>query len=432
LQLVKESQMELLDTLRIEQLYRPVDRNNWFISSQVIYPSVKMFGFDAYGSFVNVYSDINVEPAFTKKTFNNTILKYNDSANKRSLEYWEKTRPVPLMEDEVRDYKKKDSLELVRKDPRYLDSLDRKRNKITLPGVLLFGQSFSNEKKRSNISIPSLLDQLSFNPAEGWVINTGFSWSKRLDTTASGRRIIRISPVLRYGFSNKHFNPHITLVYSFGKKYASSFMLSGGKRVFQFNANSPIGEKGNSISSLLSEENRIKSYEATYLRGSFRKGIGDGFSWVVGFQYQGRRPLDNTTSYTWRDKADRAYTPNYPNEIMTQNIERHKVFFALLGITFQPGARYIELPGRKINVGSKYPVFGLSYTRSFHNLFGSDADFSKWKFTIRDDINLKLAGSFRYRIGMGGFIDNDKVYVPDFNHFRIPEQLPIAAYLPVQ
>lgn len=417
LQLLKESQMELLDTLRIEQLYRPVDSKNWFISSQVIYPSVKMFGFDGYGSFVNVYSEINTEPAFTKKTFNNTILKYNDSANKRTMEYWEKNRPVPLMADEAKDYKKKDSLELARKDPRYLDSLDRKRNKITLPGVLLFGQSFSNEKNRSSVSIPSLIDQLSFNPAEGWVINTGFSWAKRLDTTSSGRRSIRISPVLRYGFSNKHFNPHITLLYSFGKKYASTFLLSGGKRVFQFNANSPIGEKGNSISSLLSEENRIKSYEATYLRGSFRKGIGDGFSWVIAFQYQDRMPLDNTTTYTWRDKAGRAYTPNYPSEIMNQNIEPHKVFFTLFGISFQPGTKYIELPGRKINIGSKYPVFGLSYTRSF-KIFGSDADFSKWRFTVRDDINLKLAGTLRYRLGMGGFIDNDKTYVPDYNHFN--------------
>ncbi|HUR66795.1 MAG TPA: DUF5686 and carboxypeptidase regulatory-like domain-containing protein [Chitinophagaceae bacterium] len=418
LQLLKESQMEFLDTLRIEQLYRPVDRNNWFISTQVIYPSVKMFGFDAYGSFVNVYSDIDIQPAFAKKTFTNTILKYNDSANKRSLEYWEKIRPVPLLEDEVRDYKKKDSLELARKDPRYLDSLDRKRNKVTVPGLLLFGQSFSNEKRRSSISVPSLLDQLSFNPAEGWVISTGFSWAKRLDTSGSGRRSIRISPVLRYGFSNKHVNPYLTFIYSFGKKYASSFLLSGGKRVFQFNNNSPIGEKGNSISSLLSEENRIKSYEATYVRGSFRKGIGDGFSWVLGFQYQDRKPLDNTTDYTWRNKADKAYTPNYPNEIMTHNIARHKVFFALFGISFQPGARYIELPGRKMNIGSKYPVFGLSYTRSFKNFLGTDADFSKWKFTIRDDINLKLAGTFRYRIGVGGFINSDKVYVPDFNHFN--------------
>lgn len=418
LELVKTSQMELLDTLRIEQLYRPIGNGEWFISSQLVYPAVRMFGFDGYGSFVNVYSEIETDPTFTAKTFNNTILKYNDSANKRSIEYWEKNRPVPLLADEARDYEKKDSLEKARKDPHYLDSLDRKRNKFSLPGLVVFGQSFGNSKKRSSISIPSLIDQVSFNPAEGWVWNAGLTWSKRIDTTPSGRKSIRISPVLRYGFSNKHFNPHLTIGYNYGKKYLSTLTLSGGMRVFQFNNNSPIGEKGNSLSSLLSEENRRKTYEATYVRGSLRKGIGDGFSWVIGFQYQDRRPLENTTDYTWRDKPERAYTPNYPNEIMTENIKRHQVFFTLLGFTWQPGTKYIELPDRKVSVGSKYPVFAVNYTRNFSNLFGSDADFSKWRFTVRDDINLKLAGTLRYRIGMGGFIDNDKVFIPDYNHFN--------------
>ncbi len=418
LRLLKESQMELVDTLRIEQLYRPHDRNNWFISSQVLYPSVKFLGIDAYGSFVNVYSDIDVEPVFTKKSFDNTLLKYHDSANKRNTDYWERNRPVPLQEDEVNDYRKKDSLEKARKDPRYMDSLDRKRNKLNPLGILVFGKTLTRERKRSSVSSPSLIDQLSFNPAEGWVIHTGITWSTRLDSASSGRKRITISPSLRYGFSNRHLNPHLTIGYSFGKKYSNSIRMSGGRRVFQFNNNSPIGDKGNTLSCLWSEENRIKSYEAAYLRGSYRKGIGDGLSWVIAFQYQDRRPLENTTHYTWRDKADKAYTPNYPNEIMGENLQRHQVFYTVFGITWQPGARYIELPDRKINVGSKYPVFSIAYTRNYSRFFGSDADFSKWMFTIRDDLNFKLAGTFRYRLGMGGFLDNKKVFIPDYNHFN--------------
>ncbi|MGZ5134432.1 MAG: DUF5686 family protein, partial [Flavitalea sp.] len=75
LQLTKESQMELVDTLRIEQLHMPYDNNVWVINSQVIYPSIKMFGFDAYGSFVNIYSKFEINPEFAKKYFNSTFLK---------------------------------------------------------------------------------------------------------------------------------------------------------------------------------------------------------------------------------------------------------------------------------------------------------------------------------------------------------------------
>jgi hypothetical protein len=208
------------------------------------------------------------------------------------------------------------------------------------------------------------------------------------------------------------------LNYTFGKKYISSIYLSGGKRVFQFNNNSPIGERGNTISSLLSEENRFKSYEAIYFRGSYKKSIGEGFTITTAFQYQDRMPLDNRTDYTWWDKVNREYTPNYPFEIATENIKRHQSFVTLLGISWQPGTRYIELPDRKISVGSKYPLMTLQYIQSYPNLFGSDADFSKWKLSVKDDFNLKLKGVFNYRLGVGGFINNKKVELPDYNHFN--------------
>jgi len=148
LELTKSAQMEILDTLRVEQLYRSYDKDRWFVSNQVIYPAVKLLGFDVYGSFVNVYSGFDPEPDIDKKTFSSTIVKYTDSANKRDDAYWEKNRPVALMADEVRDYQKKDSLEQVRKSPRYKDSIDRKNNKITPVNLLLLGQSFSQTKKR--------------------------------------------------------------------------------------------------------------------------------------------------------------------------------------------------------------------------------------------------------------------------------------------
>ena len=49
--LTKESQMQFVDSMKVEQLYRPLKNDVWAISSQVIYPSVKLLGFDAHGSF---------------------------------------------------------------------------------------------------------------------------------------------------------------------------------------------------------------------------------------------------------------------------------------------------------------------------------------------------------------------------------------------
>jgi len=416
--LTKSSQMQTLDTLRIEQLHRPLNKDTWYVGSQVIYPAIKIFGFDVHGSFVNIYSDFDVNPSFDKKYFNNTILKYTDSSNKKTADYWNERRPLPLMQEEVSDYRRKDSLELVRKDPRYLDSLDKRRNKISPAGILLLGQTFTKSKKRSSVTVPALLEQVNFNPAEALVINTGFSWVKRLDSASASRRSIEIAPTFRYAFGIQRFSPSVQFRYTFGKKYLSSLTLAGGRKVFQFNNGSPIGERGNTLSCLLSEENRIKTYDATFFRAAVRRGIGEGFNFSASVQYQDRTPLDNISDYTWRDKADRTYTPNFPNEIIPVNISHHQAVQFTVGIQWQAGTKYVELPGRKINIGSKYPVLAFQYTQGIPGLLGSDVDFSKWKFTVSDNINLKLRGLFRYRLGAGGFIRRNQVQLPDYTHFN--------------
>ena len=238
-----------------------------------------------------------------------------------------------------------------------MDSLQRIRNKVTVANILLLGQSFQSERKKTSLSIPSLFELLSFNPAEGWVLYPAFVWTKRLDPANSGRKTITIAPNLRYGFANKHFNAHLTVGYSFGKQNATTVSLSAGKRVFQFNNNSPVSDRSNSISCLISEENRIKSYEAKYFRGSFRRDIGNGFTLTAGFQFQDRSPLENRTNFSWRDKKNREYTPNYPFEIMTENIKPHQVFMGIIGLRWQPGNRFLRLLYTPILPRPRCPVF---------------------------------------------------------------------------
>jgi hypothetical protein len=417
LTLTKESQMDFIDTLKIQQLYVPVDKNIWTIKSQAIYPNVKIFGFDAYGGFLNVYSKFDFEPLFDKKYFTSTLLKYTDSARKKTNTYWETARPIPLMQDEIHDYKRKDSLDLASKDKEYLDSVDRETNKVTVLNALLFGQTFVATKRRTELEVQPLPEILSFNIVEGIVLNTGFEWSKRLEENQYSQKRITLAPNIRYGFLNKHFNAHLTARYSFGTKYQSSAMLSGGKRVFQFNNQVNIGPRRNTISTLLSQRNLMLIYEAWYLRGSYTRGVGYGLSWTAAFQFQDRMPLENNSDYTWRKKSDRQFTPNYPVELMNENIKRHQILTGLFRITYQPKSKYIELPEGKINLGSKYPVFSLEYIQAVKNVLGSDEDFSKWKLSIKDDFNFRLRGKFNYKIGAGGFITEKNVQVPDYNHF---------------
>lgn len=417
LQLTKESQMELVDTLHIEQLYFPVANNQWAIKSQVIYPAIKFLGFDATGNFVSVYSKYNLNPAFDKKFFNNVLLKFDTGSNKKTTAYWESVRPLPLTEQEAKDYKRKDSLELVRKDPKYLDSIDRIRNKLTLSSVLLFGKTFSKEKNRESFTINPLIETIAFNTVEGWNLSLRLNYFKRLDSV-NNRKSISITPVIRYGFSNKLLNAYVSANYNYGKKYFSSVSIAGGKRIYQFNNANPISNFGNTISTLVWERNYMKIYQAWFARLNYVKGIGDGLTVGAGLSYQDRLPLENTTDNVWKNWKRRELTPNYPTELITQNFLRHQAFTATMSINWQPGSKYIEFPDRKVNIGSTFPRFNLSYTQALKNVLGSDVDYSKWKFSISDNLNLKLGGALSYRFTMGGFINKTKVQVPDYIHFN--------------
>ncbi len=415
--LYKEQQMQLLDTLKIQQIYVP-SGNVWVIKNQVIYPSGIFLGFDFFGSFVQVYDKFDMNPKFKPKFFDHTLLKFLDSSNKKPMAYWDSIRPLPLLTEEVRDYRKKDSLEQARKDPRYLDSLDRKRNKFRLSGLLFTGQNFSKRSKRANIHIAALLSTLNDNTVEGGAVNFTASYRRRLDSTLEGRKSFFINPEIRYGFANKHLNPSVTVGYNFGKKYIHSLSFSGGRKVYEFNNAGSISERINSISTLYYKANYLKIYEADYFRMGYGTGLGNGFSINTAFQFQNRMPMANLADpVNWRNPKNREFTANYPVELTNTQMVPNKASTVTVGLTWLPGADYIEFPDRKVNIGSDYPTITASVTKGFKGLFGSDVDYTKWRISINDDLDLKLAGTFKYRFTFGGFFDASKVFIPDYQHY---------------
>lgn len=417
LHLYKTNGLEVLDTLRVQQLYVPLGNNVWGVNNQVIYPSAKVFGFDAHGSFVNVYYDYDLTPSFAKGFFDNIILKYTDSSQKKSDDYWNQTRPIVLQQEEINDYVKKDSLENLRKSPAYLDSIDRERNKLSISEIFLSGMTFESQKKRSSITVAPLTEMLGYNTVEGFVINATAIFSKKLDSTRRSRKAFSIAPEIRYGFSKQHLNGNLTATYNFGRKYYNSLSFSGGSDVYQFNNAAPVGILGSTYAALFAGRNNLKIYEAFYGNFSFSKGLGRGLNVLARISYQDRKPLENTTFFTFRKKANE-FTPNAPLPQFERNIERHQALITIIGIRWQPGSRYIEFPQQTVAINSKAPAFNFTYIHAAKGPFGSDVDYSKWIFNVSDALNLKLLGATRYRLDVGGFIKKAHVELPDYTHYR--------------
>ena len=67
---------------------------------------------------------------------------------------------------------------------------------------------------------------------------------------------------------------------------------------------------------------------------------------------------------------------------------KHQALSTGIILTYQPGQRYIQFPDSKMPLGSKYPTLELEYTKGIKNVFGSDVDYDKWKFSVFDNMNL--------------------------------------------
>lgn len=413
LKLLRKQQMQLLDSLVLQQQYIPSD-SYWVIKQQVIYPYGKILGFDFFGSFLQVYSKFNIAPEFKPKFFNNTILKFYDSSNKKPTAYWDSIRPLPLLLEEVKDYQKKDSLSRIKSSPAYLDSLDKIRNKFTISNLLLTGKNFSQRKTKTSLNIEPLIRTINYNSVEGAVINLAPLWVKEME----GRKSISIRPALRYGFANNRFNPSISTNYTFGKKYLQSINIAGGKKVFQFNNEAPISEVINTYYTLTRAQNFMKIYEADFFKLNYNTGIGNGLDFSGTIQYQNRQALSNLSDIaSWNKLPKQALTPNHPVEFGSGPMLGHQALIISAGLSWLPGAKYIEYPDRKVNIGSDFPTFDILITKAIKGLFGSDANYTKWRFGLSDEVDLKLTGALNYAFAVGGFLQKDKVFEPDQIHF---------------
>ena len=427
LTLDKESQMQFVERLGIRQVYLPVGRDAWMLQTQQIFPSLRQFGFDAEGHFTSVFSEYTLEPAFRKGFFGRTLIRYDSLSNRRPRAYWDSIRPLPLLEEELLDFRRKDSLEEERNDPAYLDSLDRIRNRITPVGFLLNGQTLQRRSRGLSFSYDPFLTTAGFNTVEGWMLRLSGDLVKQL----KGRDRLTVSPVIRYGFGNGRLNPSLGIAYRFGKPFASNLQLSAGRRVLQFNTAGPVSQFQNTTNSLLFSHNYMKLFEAGFATIRLSKSLGGGLSFTAELDYQSRRPLENTDTLTfWGPRRyEGAYTANRAVETGLPNIPYHRALVAGLTLRYRPGARYVELPDRTFSVGSKYPLFTLSLQRGLPELLGSEVAFTRWSVNIDDELNLRLAGELKYRIAIGGFTDRSRLQLPDYRHFNGNLLLSAAPYL---
>lgn len=417
--MTQKNGLDMLDTLMVEQTFLPLRPDVWVIKNQVLYPTIGIMGFDFAGSFVSVYDNQKVNEPIPDSIFNKRmVVMYDDDANKKDTVYWAKIRPLQLEVDELHDYKFKDSVRLVEEDPVRLDSLRRMGNRFRIGGLLLDGITVNSKGYKNKWSVSPIISDVNYNTVEGLNYSPDILLRTRLDTG----KVLNMGLGMRYGFSNTHFNAKGSVRYTQSDPHWDtrnwSLAVMGGKYISQYNNFQPVPEFFNTYSALLEKNNYFKIYERWFAAFMLSRNHGNGFAWNIAASWQHRMPLENTTDYTWAKSSRPPFDSNTPEELAGMTWEDHKAVIVRAGISFNPGFTYSRLPGKTVPHGSKWPLFTLSYEKGIPDLLDSKTDFDKWRFAIKDNMNLGMLGSIEYNVAAGGFLNSKYVSLPDMIHLN--------------
>ncbi|HYD22775.1 MAG TPA: DUF5686 and carboxypeptidase regulatory-like domain-containing protein, partial [Flavipsychrobacter sp.] len=182
--LTKKSGLEMLDTLKIEQTYIPLQKDTWIIKSQVQYVTLKFLGFGISINFMAVYDNQKINQPMPDSLFENKVISsYLSEANEKDTSYWQTARSVPLEEDERADYHKRDSVHAVISSPEYRDSMRRMRNKFDVADFIIGGFYHAAKEYKTTITTNSLLGgMVLYNNVEGLAVAPKVWVTHRIDT----------------------------------------------------------------------------------------------------------------------------------------------------------------------------------------------------------------------------------------------------------
>lgn len=447
--LTKDAGIDFVDSLKVNQVYIPVTDDIWMLGTQRfdVFFSVGLVKVKGHGYYLGVFSDYDIirpkvkakkdEPKqelnqplskrekkkaekAERNFFKGPQIKVEEESNKKSEEYWEEVRIIPLTPIEMSDYTFKDSIEQVKETKEYQDSTDQENNRYRI-GNLLFGYTYRNSYKNIRWRFPALFNMLQYNTVEGVVVNLGFGFSKSDEETY---KRITTDADLRINTTGKVYY-QLKAWRRFNMTNRMSLSIAGGQYPYQIGDRKSITPFLNSLYTLLLEQNHMKLYERTFGTVAWSRELFNGFSFNARVEYAQRKPLQNA------DNLPGIYVDRKNNEFWSNNpIDKtdpsdpfltHKAFILRFGARYRIGQKYYEYPNRKVNIRSKWPDLRANYEKGIAGILGSKTNYDLIILSIDDEMRLGLVGTMEWKVAGGKFLNAATIPFVDYKHFSTSE-----------
>lgn len=335
--------------------------------------------------------------------------------------YWKALRPIPLTEKEKISFEKKDSFLLVSSTPQYKDSVRDSRRKFKIRHLVVgktYNYSIDSIRQFENFSIPSLTNPgaLSFNSVDGLRLELPFSYTR---SDSSGRSL-RLEPHLAYTLTRKKLDASFAYNQRLNALTNTWIGASLGTTTEDFNRDSGLSRMTNGLYTVWREENFKRFYRRDFVQMTASRDLVNELNLSASVEYSDNSALRNHSSYVIIDRDNREIEPNIPENKTRApwQLENHQSLISRWALEYTPRNRYRIRNHTKMYAGSKFPTFSLGYTGAFADVLGSDARFDLVKLGIRQKIDFAIDDHFSYRVNLGKFINHDRLFFEDFQHFN--------------
>lgn len=415
----KNIQLSIVDTFYLRQTFVQVGEV-WRIFSQNVYFRLGILGLKIRGDFMGVFSNYNLNPQFPPNFFGNESYRVEKSIHRQeNRAQLDTLRPIPLTQEEEKDYIKKDSIRRVQQSKAYIDSTDREQNRFKI-GNLLTGYTHQNTWRQRSISYESPLNTFDFNPLQGGNLSMKLNFKQNIgELFDEYEKSLSIGTALSYGFAEKRFRGEAKINYLFNRFNDAQLSIAGGETLTQFNEAQPVSMLINSIYSLYQKKHFNKMFNNLYAKIFYNQEIVNGVNINIGFQWSQRTPLSIRSQYSIRRK-DLLYNDNLPNGI---NWEQHDAYLTSLAFSWTPRQKYSTYPKYKSIEGSDYPTFKVRYVKALP-LQKNAPDYDKLNLSMRlHHLSAGIVGFSDIDIAFGTFLTKKNVQFMDYQHFNGNETL---------
>lgn len=340
------------------------------------------------------------------------IVTRDSLAFSRDSSFWSKTRTLPLQQEELTSYLQRDSIRHVTDSMRSIDSV-KNRTFGRWVGKILLGEELNTGKKTYFKYDGLLLACTEYNFVDGFKIGQRLETGIRFDDNRS----LSIAPAVYYTTARKKADFLINGTLTYAPMRNGNLSVSAGNTLADYADRNGTGRLGNALASLIFAGNTAKFYQKKFASVSNRIDVANGLILTTGFDYEKRNDLENNTSYHFFGGKPKSNRPHGQADPMPG----HDAFVANITLQYTPRLYYSVWNGRKVYRSTDFPTIALHYRKGFAGNSDRNASFDRLEAAIFQNVRTNLFSSLFYEVNAGAFLSSDRIYLPDFKHFRTNE-----------